>query len=225
MNEGGVAGVRVVISDDEPLVRSGLRMILDTPAIEVVAEAADGVEALELTRSHRPRVLLADLRMPRMDGIELTRLVRCDPNLEGTRVVVLTTFAEDDYLIRATQAGADGYLLKSMPQEDIVAGVVAAARGQTVLAPALVARLLAQHVHGRVATSPVIDRLTAREIDVLRLIAVGRSNLEIADTLFVSEGTVKTHVASLLRKLSVRDRVQAAIAAYELGLVRPGERG
>ncbi len=125
MNDVGVAGVRVVIADDEPLVRSGLRLILDTPAIEVVAEAADGIDALELTRRHRPRVLLADLRMPRMDGIELTRVIRHDPNLGDTRVVVLTTFAEDDYLIRATQAGADGYLLKSMPQEDIVAGVVA----------------------------------------------------------------------------------------------------
>jgi DNA-binding NarL/FixJ family response regulator len=225
MSEGAAAGVPVVIADDEPLVRSGLRLILDTPDIQVVAEAGDGVEALELVRRHRPRVLLADLRMPRMDGIELTRRIRHDPNLASMRVVVLTTFAEDDYLVRATQAGADGYLLKSMPQEDIVAGVVAADRGQTVLAPALIARLLAQHVHGRVPTSPMIDDLTAREIDVLRLIAVGRSNLEIADTLFVSEGTVKTHVASILRKLSVRDRVQAAIAAYELGLVRPGERG
>jgi DNA-binding NarL/FixJ family response regulator len=158
-----------------------------------------------------------------MNGIELTRLIRHDPSLHDVRVVVLTTFAEDDYLIQATQAGADGYLLKSMPPEDIVAGVVAAARGQTVLAPALVERLLAQHVRSRVPTSPMIDSLTAREIDVLRLIAVGLSNLEIADTLFVSEGTVKTHVASILRKLAVRDRVQAAIAAYELGLVRPGE--
>ncbi|MFC6236388.1 response regulator [Longivirga aurantiaca] len=224
MSQSAVA-VEVVIADDEPLVRSGLRLILDGSAVEVVGEAGDGLDALELARRCRPRVLLADLRMPRMDGIELTRRIRHDPELDDVRVVVLTTFAEDDYLVRATQAGADGYLLKSMPPEDIVAGVAAAARGQTVLAPALVQRLLAEHVHGRVTASPAMERLTAREIDVLRLIAVGRSNLEIAHTLFVGEGTVKTHVASILRKLSVRDRVQAAIAAYEQGLVRPGEQG
>lgn len=220
--------MRLVIADDEPLVRQGLRMVLDIDdglddGFDVVAQAADGEDALGAVRRHRPDVALLDVRMPRLDGIEATRRICADPQLAAVRVVVLTTFADDDLVVAAVRAGAVGYLLKSMPPQQIRMAVRAAADGQTTLAPELVDRLLREHARRRTAPSPDLARLTAREQDVLREIAAGHSNAEIARALFVSEGTVKTHVAAVLHKLGLRDRTQAAVAAYELGLVRPGD--
>ena len=217
------AGLRVVIADDEPLVRQGLRLVLDLePGLEIVGEGADGRDAVELVRRHRPDLALLDIRMPSMDGIEATRLICAEPDLRATRVVVLTTFADDALLVGAVRAGASGYLLKSMPPESIRSSVRAVAEGQTTIAPTLLERVLAEYADRRPAPSPALARLTERETDVLREIATGRSNGEIAGRLHVSEGTVKTHVAAILRKLDLRDRTQAAVAAYELGLVRSG---
>ena len=162
--------------------------------------------------------------MPVLDGVEAARRIAGDPALAAVRVVMLTTFADDDLVVGALRAGAQGYLLKSMPPEQIRTAVRTAAEGQTALAPTLVERLVQEYAHRRVAPAPSLGSLTERETDVLREIATGRSNQEIAARLFVSEGTVKTHVAAVLRKLGLRDRTQAAVAAYELGLVRPGDR-
>lgn len=218
-----MTGVRVVIADDEPLVRQGLRMVLEFDGdMTVVAEAGDGRNALALTAEHRPDLALLDIRMPVLDGVEVCRRIVASPPLVAVRPVVLTTFADDELVVAALRAGAAGYLLKSMPPEEIRRAARTAVRGQTALAPSLIDRLAREYTGRRVAPSPVLSRLTERETDVLRQIAQGRSNLEIANALYISEGTVKTHVASLLRKLQLRDRTQAAVAAYELGLVQPG---
>ncbi|NLG22927.1 MAG: response regulator transcription factor [Actinomycetales bacterium] len=218
-----MTGLRLVLADDELLVRQGLRLVLELdPGLEVVGEAGDGVEAVAVTREHRPDLALLDVRMPRLDGVEAARRICADPALSGTRVVMLTTFADESLLVDAVRAGASGYLLKSMPPEDIRAAVRSAAGGQTAVAPVLVDRLLREYSGLRTDRSPLLDRLTERETDVLRQVATGRSNAEIGLALYLGEGTVKTHVASVLRKLGVRDRTQAAVAAYELGLVRPG---
>ncbi|KGN29829.1 LuxR family transcriptional regulator [Knoellia sinensis KCTC 19936] len=215
--------VTLTLADDEPLVRSGLRMVLEgDPALEILGEAGDGVEALAMVRRLRPDVALLDIRMPGLTGIEVTERLAADPDLSATRVLVLTTFADDDYLVAAARAGASGYLLKSMTPESIRAAVHGVARGDMTLAPSLVARLVSEFSGARVSRDAQLDKLTGREVDVLEAIAQGRSNHEIATSLFVSEGTVKTHVAAILRKLGLRDRTQAAVAAYELGLVRPG---
>jgi DNA-binding NarL/FixJ family response regulator len=219
-----VTTVRVVVADDEPLVRQGLRSVLELdPELDIVAEAGDGEEAVALVREHRPDLALLDIRMPRLDGIEAVRRITSDPMLASTRALVLTTFADEDLLVGAVRAGACGYLLKSMPPADIRSAVRSAASGQTAVAPLLVGRLLREYAGRRTAHSPLLDRLTGRETDVLREVATGRSNGEIAARLHLGEGTVKTHVAAILRKLEVRDRTQAAVAAYELGLVRPGD--
>jgi DNA-binding NarL/FixJ family response regulator len=218
--------VRVLLADDEELVRAGLRMILEAdPEIEVVGEASDGAEAIALCRSLRPDVALVDLRMPRLDGIGATRRITGDADLR-TAVVVLTTFDADEHVVAALRAGATGFLLKSMPREQLTGAVRAAVRGDRLLAPALLRRLLDDVVARAGGSAPVpgIDELTPREEEVLRLMARGLSNAELADSLVLGEGTVKTHVARVLAKLGVRDRVQAVIAAYESGLVKPGER-
>jgi DNA-binding NarL/FixJ family response regulator len=217
-----MTGLRVIVADDEPLVRQGMRLVLELePGLEILGEASEGREAVELVRRHRPDLALLDVRMPGMDGIEAARLICAEPDLRETRVVVLTTFADDDLLVGAIRAGASGYLLKSMPPDEIRSSVRAVAEGRAMLAPLLMDRLMHEYAGRRTEPAPQLAKLTDRETDVLREIATGRSNGEIAARLYVSEGTVKTHVAAVLRKLDLRDRTQAAVAAYELGLVRP----
>jgi DNA-binding NarL/FixJ family response regulator len=213
--------IRVMVVDDEALVREGLRLVLEHGGeLQVVAEASSGASALATLRDVTVDVVLLDIRMPEMDGIEAARRITA---VEGAPpVVMLTTFSDDALIVGAIRAGASGYLLKSMPPAEIRAAVCSAADGRTSLAPALVDRLVAEYASRHVSPAPELQRLTDRELDVLREIAAGLSNVEIGLRLFVSEGTVKTHVAAILRKLGLRDRTQAAVAAYELGLVRPG---
>ncbi len=211
---------RVLLVDDQALVRAGFRLILERAGIDVVAEAADGEEAVRAATEHAPDVVLMDVRMPRMDGIEATRrIVAAQPDV---RVLALTTFDLDDYVMAAVRAGASGFMLKDVDPSDLVHAVRVVARGDAMLAPELTRRLL----HRFAATptpSPLPGDVTEREADVLKLVARGLSNTEIAQTLFLSEATVKTYVSRLLTKLDRRDRVQLAVLAYETGLVRAGE--
>lgn len=213
--------LRLLIADDQALMRAGFRMILEAqPDLRVVAEAADGVEAVEMAQRHRPDVVLMDIRMPRMDGVEATR------RLAGHRVLILTTFNLDEYVVEALRAGASGFLLKDAPPEELVRAVRVVAAGEALLSPAVTRTLLDRVVQRLPATAAppaaVLDELTERELEVLRLVARGLSNSEIAAHLVVGETTVKTHVSHLLDKLGLRDRVQAVVLAYELGLVSPG---
>jgi len=215
--------IRLVIADDEAMVRSGLGLVLDGEEdFAVVAEAGDGEEAIAQTRRHRPDVLLMDIRMPRLDGIAAAeRLVEEDL---PTRVLLLTTFDHDDYLFRALRAGTSGFLLKSAPAEDLVRAIRTVAAGDGLLAPAVTRRVIAEFAE-RPASRPTpreLDELTPREREVLVLLARGLTNAEIAAELVVSDATIKTHVARVLMKLGVRDRVQAVIFAYEAGVVLPG---
>jgi DNA-binding NarL/FixJ family response regulator len=215
--------IRVLLADDQELVRSGFRLILElAEGIEVAGEAADGREAVQLAKELEPDVVLMDVRMPELDGIEATRRVR-QAGLE-TRVLVLTTFDLDEYVYAAVRAGASGFLLKDAPRDQLVTAVRTVARGEALLAPAVTRRLIERFVaRPRVAeAAPAVAELSARELEVLRLIARGLSNAEIARELFVADATVKTHVARVLRKLDLRDRVQAVVFAYETGLVEPG---
>ncbi|AQS66523.1 response regulator transcription factor [Streptomyces pactum] len=218
--------IRVVVADDQELVRSGFSMILEAQAdIEVVAEAGDGAEAVAAVERLAPDVLLLDIRMPVMDGLDAARRV-CARS--ACKVVMLTTFDLDEYVYEALYAGASGFLLKDVRRDDLVHAVRVVAAGDSLLAPAVTRRLVADIVRRRraEATAEVTPRrievLTAREVETLRLLARGLSNSEIATTLFVSEHTVKTHVSNVLGKLGLRDRVQAVICAYETGLVTPG---
>jgi DNA-binding NarL/FixJ family response regulator len=214
--------IRVLLADDEELVRSGLRMILaPEPDLEVVAEVADGAAAVAEARRCSPDVVLMDIKMPALDGIEATRRVVAGT---ATRVVMLTTFDRSRLVFDALTAGASGFLLKDTPTVQLVAGIRAVARGEELLAPSITRRLIEEFTRrDRLEPAPGLDRLTEREREVLVLVSRGLSNAEIARDLFVSLETVKTHVARVLAKLGVRDRVQAVVAAYESGLVRPGE--
>jgi len=217
--------IRVLVADDQELVRAGFCVILGAAdGIRVVAEAADGAEAVALAIQHAPDVVLMDIRMPTMDGLAATRLITAAER--APKVVILTTFDLDDYVYEALRAGASGFLLKDSPRGDLIAAVRAAAAGDALLAPSVTRRLIEAFARRPAAAAPspaALASVTAREKEVLLLLARGRSNAEIAAELFVSEATVKTHVASLLAKLGLRDRVQAVILAYETGLVVPGE--
>jgi DNA-binding NarL/FixJ family response regulator len=217
--------ITVVVADDQALVRGGFRMILETqPDIEVVAEAEDGVEALEQVAAHRPDVVLMDVRMPRLDGVAATRRILAEH--PGTRVLVLTTFDEDEIVYDAFRAGASGFLLKTVPPARLADAVRTIAAGEELLAPTVTRRLIETFL-GRSASpmaTPELEQLTERERQVLELIGRGLSNREIADHFVLSEATVKTHVNRVFTKLQLRDRVQAVVLAYESGLVRPGER-
>jgi DNA-binding NarL/FixJ family response regulator len=213
----------VLIADDQALVRAGFRKLLESAHIDVVGEAADGREAVDEARRLRPSVVLMDIRMPRLDGIEATRRLTADA--EGIRVLILTTFGLDDYVYEALRAGASGFMLKDAPPEELLAAIEVVARGDALIAPAVTRSVIEEFVRRSPSPSPpapALDGLTDREREVLELLARGLSNAEIAERLVVSAGTVKTHVAHVLGKLGLRDRVQAVILAYESGLIAPG---
>jgi DNA-binding NarL/FixJ family response regulator len=215
--------IRVLIADDQALVRAGFRMILDAEEdIDVVGESSDGAEAVEQARRLTPDVVLMDIRMPELDGIEATRRVVAAGGDDPPRVLMLTTFDLNEYVYEALRAGASGFLLKDVPPEELAAGIRVVARGDALLAPSITRRLI--HEFARAAAGPPrgFDELTAREVEVFKLVARGLSNAEIAAELIVSETTVKTHVARLLMKLGLRDRVQAVVLAYESGIAVPG---
>jgi DNA-binding NarL/FixJ family response regulator len=212
--------IRVVVADDQPLVRTGLRMILTgEPDIEIVAEASNGNEAVAAAAEHQPDVILMDVRMPEMDGIEATRLITAVA--EPPRVLVLTTFDLDEIVYDALRAGASGFLLKDAPEDRLTSAIRVVADGGSLFAPSVTRRLIEEFAKRPDKPAHDLADLTERENEVLRLIARGLSNAEIGAELFVSESTVKTHVARILMKLGLRDRVQAVVVAYESGMVRP----
>jgi DNA-binding NarL/FixJ family response regulator len=221
--------ISLLIADDQALVRAGFRMILDAePDLEIAGEATNGAEAVERARALRPDVVLMDIRMPELDGIEATRAITAStpPGEEPVRVLMLTTFDLNEYVYEALRAGASGFLLKDVPPEQLVAGIRVVAAGEALLAPSITRRLIAEFAQAKPAPAEPpegFDELTARELEVFRLVARGLSNAEIAAELFVSETTVKTHVARVLMKLGLRDRVQAVVLAYEAGIAVPGQ--
>jgi DNA-binding NarL/FixJ family response regulator len=219
--------VRIVVADDQPLIRTGLRAMIDHASdLALVGEAEDGEQAVALAIRHRPDVVLMDIRMPKLDGIEATRRITTDPSLSGVRVVVLTTFDADDYVYAAIRAGASGFLLKDAPPEAVLEGIRVVARGDALIAPSITRRLIAD-----LASRPDQDRppppelaiLTDREREVLALVGRGMSNTEIGAQLYVSPATAKAHVSHVMTKLYARDRAQLVVVAYESGLVRPGD--
>jgi DNA-binding NarL/FixJ family response regulator len=218
--------ISVLLADDEALVRDGFRLILETQHdIRVVGEAADGAAAVEQAHDLKPDVVLMDIRMPKLDGLEATR--RLLGSHADVRVLVLTTFDNDDYVYQALKSGASGFMLKSAPRDQLIAAVRIVARGEQLLAPAITRRLIEDFVHRPAPNSsrpPDLGALSERELDVLKLIARGGSNAQIAGELFISEATVKTHIGRIFSKLDLRDRAQAVVIAYESGLVRPGTR-
>lgn len=215
--------LRVLIADDQPLMRAGFRAVLEaTGEIEVVAEAADGLEAVANAKAAQPDVILMDVRMPNLDGIEAIK------RLPHHRVLVLTTFGLDEYIVEALRAGASGFITKDVPAADLVRAVRVVAAGDALLTPAVTRQLLdrvARRLPAPVSATPTtLQQLTEREREVLELLARGMSNAEIAESLIVGEATVKTHVSNVLMKLGLRDRIQAVVLAYEIGLVRPGSQ-
>jgi DNA-binding NarL/FixJ family response regulator len=219
--------VRVLLVDDQALIRAGFRMILEAEDdIDVVGECGDGTQAIDSVKRLRPDVVLMDIRMPEMDGIEATRRIVGADGEAPVKVLMLTTFDLDEYVYDALRAGASGFLLKDVPADQLVAGIRLVGQGDALLAPSVTRRLIEEFSRsGRGARSqpPGLEELTPRELEVFRLMARGMSNAEIAADLIVSETTVKTHVARILMKLGVRDRVQAVVLAYESGVVAPGE--
>jgi DNA-binding NarL/FixJ family response regulator len=217
--------IRTLIADDQELVREGFALILKPhPDVEVVGHATDGHEAIALARELQPDVILMDIRMPRLDGLEATRRLLADPAAATTRVLILTTFDLDSYVYEALRAGASGFLLKDAPSEQLVAAIRTVAAGDALLAPSITRRLIEDFIRrqpARAKDAPGLQELTARELEVLELIARGRSNTEIATQLVVTGATVKTHIAHIFSKLHLRDRAQAVVYAYETGLVEP----
>ena len=216
--------IRVLLADDQAMVRAGFRMILESqPDIAVVGEAEDGEHALLAVQRLQPDLVLMDIQMPGVDGLEATRRITARPELT-TRIVILTTFERDDYVFDALRSGASGFLLKNAPPEELVHAVRVVAGGDALLSPSVTRRMIEQFAQRpvRAVAGAELDRLTDREREVLRLLASGKSNAELASELFVGEGTIKTHVSNVLSKLGVRDRVQAVVFAYESGLVTPG---
>jgi len=218
--------IRVVVADDQALVRGGFHVLVDSaPDLEVVGEASDGTEAVDLARSQRPDVVLMDIRMPRMDGLEATRLICGAADTEDVRVLILTTFDLDEYVYAALRAGASGFLLKDTPPTDLLAGIRVVAGGDALLAPSVTRQLIGEFARRPESDRPppaTLEVLTDREREVLTLVARGWSNAEIADRLYLSAATAKTHVGRLLMKLQARDRTQLVVIAYETGLVTPG---
>ena len=220
--------IRVLIVDDQAMVRAGFRMIVEAePDITVVGEASDGIGALELCERSKPDVVLMDVRMPRMDGIEAASRLLAERGVDTPRVLMLTTFDLDDYVYAALRAGVSGFMLKDAPAEQLVEAIHVIASGDALLAPSVTRRLIEEigRRPGRdsAAAAPGLETLTEREHEVLRLLARGLSNAEIAEQLYLGEATIKTHVGRVLMKLNLRDRVQAVVLAYESGLVTPGE--
>jgi DNA-binding NarL/FixJ family response regulator len=218
--------IRVVVADDQALVRVGCRTLLEAEDdIEVVGEADTGSAALEAVRAARPEVVLMDIRMPGLDGLEATRRITANPSLAGVRVLILTTFEIDEYVFEALRAGASGFLLKDADPEDLVRAVRVVAGGEALLSPAVTRRLIAEFIarpERRAASPASLSELTDREREVLGLIATGLSNDELAETLVISPATVRTHINRVMTKLAARDRAQLVVMAYEAGLVAPG---
>jgi DNA-binding NarL/FixJ family response regulator len=217
--------IRVLLVDDQEIVRVGFRLILESePDIHVVGEASDGIQAVELTRALAPDIVLMDIRMPRQDGLSATKTILSQPWAKSIRVLVLTTFEQDDYLFEALRAGASGFLLKTTSPEDLVRAVRVIADGGALLGPSVTRRVIEDYTRrAPLATPPSMAVLTERESEVLQLVAAGLSNAQIAERLVIGEATVKTHVSRILAKLDLRDRVQAVVFAYESGLVQPGK--
>jgi DNA-binding NarL/FixJ family response regulator len=218
--------VSVLIADDQALVRAGFRSILDSqPGITVIGEAADGRNAIDIARKRRPKVVLMDIRMPDVDGLEATRRILAEQEEEETAILMLTTFDLNEYVYEAMRAGASGFLLKDVPPEDLVSAVRIVAGGDALIAPAVTKRLIEHFVRAAPPAVPPaeLSELTPREVEVLTMVAKGLSNREIATDLVLSEATVKTHVKHILAKLNARDRVQAVVFAYEAGVVAPGD--
>jgi len=218
--------IRVVLADDQALIRAGFRVLLERAGdVAVVGEAVNGEQAVELARSERADVVLMDIRMPEVDGLEATRRIAADDDLVGVKVIILTTFESDEYVYQAIRAGASGFLVKDTEPEDLIRGVRVVARGEALLSPSVTRRLitnLAGQPERPVKPSQALDRLTDREREVLALVAEGLSNDEIAGRLFLSPLTTKTHVSRIMTKLDARDRAQLVVLAYESGLVVPG---